>query len=196
MLLFVVRCLFFGDADHKQRITNNKQQVTMDHFERLGLPRRFSLDMATLEREYLSRSRALHPDYHQLSGSIEQAASVEMTAALNEAYVTLKDPFRRAEYLHKLEGGPTASEQKDMPAEFLEEMLELRMEIAGLTPESPAAIAMEKQLRERRDEMLQQVGTILESLTPDNRTAQLAAARRKLNAAKYVQNLLRDLRAL
>jgi hypothetical protein len=37
---------------------------------------------------------------------------------------------------------------------------------------------------------------MLESLTPDNRDSQLAAARRKLNAAKYVQNLLRDLRAL
>jgi molecular chaperone HscB len=168
----------------------------MDHFERLGLPRRFSLDTATLEREYLARSRALHPDYHQLGGSIEQAASVELTSALNEAYATLKDSFRRAEYLHTLEGGPTASDLKDMPAEFLEEMLDLRMEIAGLTAESPAAVAMEKQLRERRDELLQQVGTMLESLTPDNRVPQLAQTRRKLNAAKYVQNLLRDLRAL
>ena len=33
-----------------------------------------------------------------------------------------------------------------MPAEFLEEMLELRMEIADLTPDSPDAVAMEKQL--------------------------------------------------
>lgn len=168
----------------------------MDHFERLGMPRRFSIDVAQLEREYLARSRALHPDYHQLSGAAQQAASVGLSAALNEAYSTLKNPFRRAEYLHKLEGGPAASELKDMPSEFLEEMLELRMEIASLTPDSPQALAMEKQLVERRDELLNQVGTMLESLSPENRSANLSQARRVLNATKYIQNLLRDLRAL
>jgi molecular chaperone HscB len=168
----------------------------MDHFERLGLPKRFSLDAAALEREYLARSRALHPDYHQLASSAEQAASVELSAALNEAYTTLKDPFRRAEYLLRLGGGPLASELKDVPPEFLEEMLELRMEIAGLAPDSPAARAMEKQLTERRDGLLAEVGQLLDGLTPENRGARLADARRRLNATKYVQNLIRDLRAL
>ena len=83
-----------------------------------------------------------------------------------------------------------------MPAEFLEEMLELRMEIAGLTPESPAAQAMEKQLGERRDKLLAEVGALLTELTPENRAARLADVRRRLNATKYVHNLIRDLRAL
>ena len=168
----------------------------MDHFERLGLPRRFSLDAAAAERAYLARSRALHPDYHQLGSSAEQAASVGLSAALNEAYTTLKDPFKRAEYLLRLEGGPSASELKDIPAEFLEEMLELRMEIAGLTPDSPAAREMEQQLGARRDRLLAEVGQLLDGLTPENRAARLADARRLLNATKYVQNLIRDLRAL
>ena len=33
------------------------------HFERLGLPRRFRLDPAELERNYLARSRTVHPDH-------------------------------------------------------------------------------------------------------------------------------------
>src|SRR5258708_13361349 len=101
----------------------------MDHFQRLGLPRRFSLDAAELEREYLARSREAHPDNFQLGGPLEQRASLEMSAALNEAYATLRDPFRRAEYLLQLEGGPSASEMKEMSAQFLEQMLELRMPI-------------------------------------------------------------------
>ena len=137
-------------------------------------------------------SRALHPDFHQLGGTAEQAASVELTAALNEAYATLKDPFRRAEYLLKLDGGPSASEQKDMPAEFLEEMLELRMEIADFDPDSPEAVAMEKRLSERRDALLSQVGDLLEGSNP----TRLIESRRLLNATKYVNNLIRDLRAL
>src|SRR6476469_5095923 len=163
-----------------------------DHFERLGLPRRFSIDPAAVEREYLARSRALHPDYHRLGSSAEQAASTELSAGLNEAYTTLKDPFRRAEYLLALAGGPTASVLKDVPPEFLEEMLDLRMEIAGLTPDSPQAAAMEGQLAARRDGLLAQVGGLLDGTSP----SRLTDARRLLNATKYVQNLIRDLRAL
>jgi molecular chaperone HscB len=164
----------------------------LDHFDRLGLPRRFSLDPAAIEREYLARSRALHPDYHRLGSSAEQAASTELSAGLNEAYTTLKDPFKRAEYLLKLDGGPSASELKDVPPEFLEEMLDLRMEIAGLTPDSPAAAALERQLADRKDALLTRVGALLEGTSP----SRLTEARRLLNATKYVQNLIRDLRAL
>jgi molecular chaperone HscB len=164
----------------------------MTHFDRLGLPRRFALDTDAVEREYLARSRALHPDYHRLGSSAEQAASTELSAGLNEAYTSLKDPFKRAEYLHKLNGGPSASELKDVPPEFLEEMLDLRMEIAGLTPDSPESAAMEKQLVARRDALLAQVGGLLEG----DSSSRLTDARRLLNATKYVQNLVRDLRAL
>ena len=170
--------------------------MTTDHFERLGVPRRFSVDRAEVEREYLVRSREVHPDFHHQDGGVRQAASVEVSAALNEAYATLMDPFRRAEYLLQSAGGPTAAELREMPAEFLEEMIDLRMEIGGLRPESPAAIAMEKQLAERRDALLVRVGDLLDGLTPENRASKLREARQLLNATKYVRNLLRDLRAL
>jgi hypothetical protein len=55
---------------------------------------------------------------------------------------------------------------------------------------------MEKQLGDRRDRLLAEVGALLAELTPENRAARLANARRGLNATKYVQNLIRDLRAL
>src|SRR5436305_9381407 len=97
-----------------------------DHFDRLGLPRRFALDAAEVERQYLARSRAVHPDYHAAGSSADLAASLELSAALNEAYNTLRDPFARADYLLGLEGGPSAAEQKQMPPAFLAEMLEAR----------------------------------------------------------------------
>ena len=161
----------------------------MDHFERLGFARQFTLNASDLEQAYLTRSRAIHPDFHQLEGGSQQVASVEASAALNEAYTTLRDPFKRADYLLQLQGGPTASELKDMPASFLNEMLELRMEIAELKPETPQALAMEQQLTARREKLLDQVGQALGK-------SDWAEARRLLNATKYVQNLLRDLRQL
>jgi molecular chaperone HscB len=166
------------------------------HFERLGLPRRFLLDEREIERQYLARSRQIHPDFHQMGSSGEQSASLELSARLNEAYVVLKDPFKRAEYLMTLEGGPTAGEQKEMPAEFLEEILELRMEIAELQgePESPARSEMEMRLKARRESMLAEIADDFAKLEAGGaRQPILLSIRKRLNALKYVQNLLRDL---
>lgn len=171
-----------------------------DHFERLGLPRRFALDASELERSYLRRSRELHPDFHQLGSTSEQAASVEMTARLNEAVAILRDPFRRAEYLLSLLGGPSAAEQKEMPAEFLEEILDLRMQIEELNAAHPAGSeqtsAMERQLLARSEALLAEVAAEFSApLAPDSAASPvLKEIRRKLNAVKYVQNLVRDLR--
>ena len=133
----------------------------MDHFERLGLPRRVYLDNAEIERSYLARSREVHPDFFQMGGGLEQRASLELSASLNEAYAVLRDPFRRAEYLLQLEGGPSAAQMKEMPAAFLEEMLELRMEIEEIKqrPDSPEFAAIDKQLAERREKLLANVGS-------------------------------------
>src|SRR5262245_46131369 len=127
--------------------------TTPTHFERLGLPRRYALNTDEIEGNYLRLSRESHPDYHQLGAASQQRASLELTAALNEAYTILRDPSRRAEYLLSLEGGPSASEHKEMSPAFLEEMLELRMEIEELRAAgrgSPALAAMEQQLQQRQ----------------------------------------------
>ncbi|HEY1376689.1 MAG TPA: Fe-S protein assembly co-chaperone HscB, partial [Gemmataceae bacterium] len=122
------------------------------HFERLGLPRRFRLDAAELERNYLARSREVHPDF---TGN--DPGSLRESAALNEAYATLRDPFRRTEYLLTIEGGPSAADVKQMPAAFLEEMLELRMRIEEVKHAGGGGRQdMEADLIRRRDGLLEQ----------------------------------------
>jgi molecular chaperone HscB len=165
------------------------------HFERLGLPRRFPLDAAELERNYLARSREVHPDH---AGN--DRASQEASAALNEAYTVLRDPFRRADYLLTLEGGPTASEQKQAAPEFLEEMLDLRMRIeeAKHAADSSERVTLERDLTRRRDALLIEAGSLFDKLTPlpsdaPARRGVLVRIRQALNATKYVQGLLRDL---
>lgn len=161
------------------------------HFERLGLPRRFRLDAADLERNYLARSREVHPDF---TGN--DPASLRESAALNEAYATLRDPFRRAEYLLVVEGGPSAADVKQMPAAFLEEMLELRMLIEEVRQAGgPERKAMEADLARRRDGLLEEAAAQFDRLAGTaDRAAVLAAVRQTLNAAKFIQGLLRDLR--
>ncbi len=173
------------------------------HYDRLGLPVRFDLDTAAIERAYLDRSRALHPDFHQLGSTAQQRVSLEMTSLLNLAYTTLKHPFRRGEYLLGLLGGPSASEARQMAPAFLEETLELRMEIQELRldgPESPALAKMEQNLVRRREgliaDLTRDFGVLLALPEADaGRSAVQLRIRQTLNAAKYLDGLLNDLRA-
>jgi len=172
-----------------------------DHFERLDLPRRFSINAAELERAYLARSRAIHPDYHLAGSNAELTASLELSAELNEAYATLRDPFTRATYLLKLEGGPSASEHKHLPTAFLAEMLEARERIEEARfgcPDDAAVLAAE--FEKRYDGLLVEVQSDfdrLAQLSPRDpeRYPILAHLRGILNAAKYVRGLIRDLHA-
>lgn len=172
-----------------------------DHFDRLGLPRRFALDGAELERQYLARSRAVHPDFHSTSSAGDLAASLELSAAVNEAYNTLRDPFTRAEYLLLLEGGPTATEQRQVPPAFLAEMLELREQVEEARAGGEAAVTALATSFEARSAGL--LGEITAAFTACEAAPPASAARVDLqlrirgllNAAKYVRGLIRDLHA-
>lgn len=175
-----------------------------DHFERLGLPGRFSVDPAAVERAYLARSRDVHPDFHGLGTPAEQRASLEQTAALNEAYLALKDPFRRAEYLVGLLGGPTAQEEKALDQAFLMGMMDLRERIeeagTGRGPGQAEREAIRDELKAKDDAHLATVAAgfdRLEALPADHpdRAQHLVGIRRSLNALKTVRSLLRELDA-
>ena len=83
--------------------------------------------------------------------------------------------------------------------EALEEMLELRMEIEELKmepPDSSGRAAMEQRLQRRREAMLKEVeGDFAKLESGALRDELLRSIRRRLNALKYVQNLLRDLKS-
>ncbi|MBX7102795.1 MAG: hypothetical protein K1X57_01850 [Gemmataceae bacterium] len=150
--------------------------VMTDHFARLGLTPGFALDPAELQRRYLVASRSVHPD---LAG---EAAGAD-AARLNEAFAVLRDPFRRGDHLVTLLGGPGPNEVRQPPAEFLEEMLELRMAIAGgATPELAATVDA------RRAAVIADLAAGFASDTPD-----LTRLRQQLNALKFLDGLLRDL---
>src|SRR5262245_56453788 len=163
-----------------------------DHFERLGLPRRFSVDAAELERAYLAQSRAVHPDYHLAGSDAELAASLELSAAVSEAYNTLRDPFLRAEYLLKLEGGPSASEDRRMPSALLAGMLEAREEIERARGNAAETARLDAEFTRRYDKILADVGVCFAEYAklpagPPTRGAILLKIRGLLNAAKYVR---------
>ena len=169
-----------------------------DHFHRLGLPRRFAVDSAELERAYLARSRAVHPDYHLAGSSADLRASLELSAALNEAYNNIRDPFLRAEHLLALEGGPSAAEQKQVPPAFLAQMLDAREELEAARGNAAETERLERAFGEQLDKLLTDAAAGFDRLAAlpagaAERANLLGTIRGQLNAARYVRGLIRDL---
>jgi len=163
----------------------------MDHFERLGLERRFDLDTDELERRYLELSRRLHPDRMVHQPAKVQAKALRLSAELNEAHEVLKDEARRAEYLLELAGGPSAEKDKRTPQEFLIEQMELREELeAAQAAADPAALdALRGRVEPRRRAGLAEVRAILTDPAFPDDGALLERARLELNTLRYWTNL-------
>src|SRR6266404_8033454 len=78
--------------------------LAADYFSVFGLPRGYHLDVAALEARYRELTRKLHPDRFAKADPRERRASLGRSVQLNEAWRTLKDPIKRAEYLLRLLG--------------------------------------------------------------------------------------------
>jgi molecular chaperone HscB len=98
-----------------------------NHFELFGLQQRFDVDLNALDVRYRELQREVHPDRFAAAPQSEQRASMELATRVNDAYRTLKSPLERARYLLGLNGvDPGFETDTAMPADFLEQQMELR----------------------------------------------------------------------
>ena len=155
-----------------------------DHFKVFALERRFDMDEGRLEKSFLELSRALHPDRHR--DLKEKSRALAATAAMNQAYVVLKDRTKRAEYLLKLLGGSSAEKDKRTPPEFLAEILEKREEVES-TQDTARWRALLAELEGREKD----AWTRIEGQFRAGDTSQI---RLELNSLRYVTNLAEELR--
>jgi molecular chaperone HscB len=117
-----------------------------------GLPRRFGIDRAALERRFYELSRETHPDRFAASGADGIRQAMERMSLLNEAYTTLKSQEELRPYFLKLEGyeAPAGAKQQ-IPAELAESWFELQ-DAAMENPEAAADLFddFERALRDLR----------------------------------------------
>ena len=96
-------------------------------FELFGLPTRFDVDATDLASRYRELQRRFHPDRFAAAPESERRLSMQMTAQINGAYQTLRDPVARARYLLGLQGIDTNEETDTrMDPAFLMEQMEWR----------------------------------------------------------------------
>jgi molecular chaperone HscB len=94
-----------------------------DHFTVLGVERRFDVDVADLERRYKDLTRVLHPDRWARADARARRFSLQRSVQLNDAWRTLRDPVKRADYLLGRDANPPP------PPSLLMETMELREQL-------------------------------------------------------------------
>jgi molecular chaperone HscB len=174
-----------------------------DAFAVLGLPARYGVDLATAEAAYKEMSRQVHPDRFATADPRARRASLARTVQLNQAWLTIKDPLRRAGYLLEragvsLGGGDgkqsvgggddKRTAEVSAPPAFLLEIIELHEELraARRAGDSVKVAFMAEEIRGRAAQSMAGIAEALES----GERPQLEKAARSLMAMRYYQRFL------
>lgn len=165
--------------------------VASDPFDILGLSPRFDLDEAEIQRAYLRRVAAVHPDSMGLGGGSGDEAAVE----LNAARAVLSNAEQRAEALLARLGGKPAFQDKSLPPGYLAEIMELREEaeiqLAG-DADGTARAAWRARAAERRESHVASLRALFANASVGGMAA-LTAIRMELNAMRYTERLIEQL---
>ncbi|NOZ11453.1 MAG: co-chaperone HscB [Gammaproteobacteria bacterium] len=98
-----------------------------NYFELFEIPVDFQVDLGRLSLRYRDLQRRIHPDRFVNATDQERRLSMQMTARVNEAYQSLKDPLQRGCYMLGLRGIDINAETDTvMDPEFLMEQMALR----------------------------------------------------------------------
>ncbi|WP_334186518.1 Fe-S protein assembly co-chaperone HscB [Noviherbaspirillum sp.] len=137
-----------------------------NHFELFHLPERFAIDLSALDKAYLEVQNQVHPDKFASSGDAEKRVAMQWATRANEAYQTLKNPFRRAAYLCELNGVDLQIESNTaMPAAFLMQQMEWReaLDDAKAAKDVGALEDLEKDLRAARTAEVDRIAAHLDN---------------------------------
>jgi len=154
-----------------------------NHFELFHLPQTFAIDLKALDRAYHEVQNQVHPDKFASAPDADKRVAMQWATRANEAYKTLKNPFKRAAYLCELNGVDLQTESNTaMPVEFLMQQMEWREALGDARMDQDsnnsrsALEKLESDLRNERRQTIDKVGSLLDA----NDFAQAAEVVRQL----------------
>ena len=171
-----------------------------DYFSLLGLPVRYDLDPKQIQQRFVALNRHVHPDFHGDESPEVQRLSLQIAAAVNDAYRTLQDPAARAGYLLEILGGRSSAEDKSVPDGFLNSMMMLQEEIADARADGNEAELkrLATALSRQHEGLLRRIASLFAEFDEQVGCTGLSQQRldeirRQVNAVSYVRKLLSQL---
>ena len=170
--------------------------LSKDYFELFGLPTAFDLDPNDLSARYRQLQRQFHPDRFASAPAAERRLSVQMTAQINAAFQTLKDPVARARYLLGLHGLDTGEETDTaMNPAFLMEQMELREALAETGNSSSREQEIES-LRQRVEQQFDSRTVLLSQQLAENSEPARRQARNLVRELQFLQKMTQEIQEL
>lgn len=149
--------------------------LNQDHFELFGIPARFAIDTAELDRRYRELQREVHPDRFAAAPEAERRVSMQRATRVNEAYQTLKSPLRRAVYILQLRGvDPKFETNTAMPAGFLMEQMGWRERIETGSEKPETLLQLQASLRSESGKIYEKLHRQLDEGRDDEAASQTA----------------------
>jgi molecular chaperone HscB len=137
-----------------------------NHFDLFHLPRQFAIDMAALDQAYRDVQTRVHPDRFVNATDAEKRVAMQWATRANEAYQTLKNPYKRASYLCELNGVDLQIESNTaMPGDFLMQQLEWRESLADARAikDVTALEVLQEEVAKARKQEIDRIGKLLDS---------------------------------
>ncbi len=103
-----------------------------NYFDFFGLEITFSIDKASLKKQYFVNTKAYHPDRYINASPKEQLAVLQKSTLNNTAYKTLKDDQKRLAYILTYFGKLGEGTTPEIPQSFLMEMMDINEEVMEL----------------------------------------------------------------
>lgn len=161
----------------------------MNYFEIFGLTASFSVELNALTTTYQTIQKTVHPDRFAHASAQEQLLAAKKSTLVNDAYQTLKNPLKRAEYLLSLRGVEMPNEQ----ASFGDTMFLMRqMELREMLDDIQHAGDQNQALLDASEELDQEYETLFHQLTQaieENSESSNQAATEMVRKLKFYQKL-------
>jgi molecular chaperone HscB len=137
-----------------------------NHFDLFQLPAKFSLDLKALDTAFRDVQGKVHPDRFVNATDAEKRVAMQWATRANEAYQTLKNPQKRAQYLCEQNGVDLKTESNTaMPMAFLMQQMEWREALgdAKAGKDVEALESLDAQVKADRKARMVDIGTQLDA---------------------------------
>ena len=158
----------------------------LNYFQLFNIEASFDVDIQELSSSYQTLQKTVHPDKFAHSSEQEQRIAVQKSAQINDAYQTLKNPLRRAEYMLVQRGVEMPNEQHSFQdTSFLMRQMELRemLEDVKFSSDVDAALA------DVQNVLSSEFSQLMRTQISENNAASNLAACDNLRKLKFYQKL-------
>jgi molecular chaperone HscB len=161
----------------------------LNYFQLFAIEISFDVDFNHLSQSYQTLQKAVHPDRFAHASSQEQLLAVQKSAEINDAYQTLKQPLKRAEYILTLRGVDMPNEQQSFSdTSFLMQQMELR-EMLGEVKFADDIDRAFNNVQQVLAQEYQQLIDVMQQQILENNTAANTLACDNLRKLKFYQKL-------